>query len=144
MQPASPAADFEPEYLRLLASGELARRYSKARNYVEANQAAVREMHRQVGDLVVDDDDDGIARRGLLLRPLLLPEGIAGTDRVLAFLAGEISRDTYVNLMDRYCPRYRADEYSEIDRPITNAGFREALAAAERLGLTRIDARPAR
>ena len=143
MQPASPAADFEPAYLRLLASGELARRYSKARNYVEANQAAVREMHRQVGD-PVDDDDDGIARRGLLLRPLVLPEGIAGTDRVLAFLAGEISRDTYVNLMDRYRPCYRADEYSEIDRPITNAGFREALAAAERLGLTRIDARPAR
>jgi len=110
---------------------------------VEANQAAVREMHRQLGDLVVDDDS-GIARRGLLVRHLVLPEGIAGTDRVLAFLAGEISRDTCVNLMDRYRPWHRADEYSGIDRPITNAGFREALAAAERLGLTRIDARPAR
>jgi putative pyruvate formate lyase activating enzyme len=121
---------------------ELARRFSKVRNYVEANQAAVREMHRQVGDLVVDAD--GIARRGLLVRHLVLPDGIAGTDRVLAFLAEQVSRDTYVNLMDQYRPCYRADEYSEIDRPITNAEYREALATAERLGLTRIDVRAPR
>jgi putative pyruvate formate lyase activating enzyme len=121
---------------------ELARRFSKVRNYVEANQAAVREMHRQVGDLVVDEH--GIARRGLLVRHLVLPDGIAGTDRVLAFLAERVSRDTYVNLMDQYRPCYRADEYSEIDRPITNAEYREALATAERLGLTRIDVRAPR
>jgi putative pyruvate formate lyase activating enzyme len=99
-------------------------------------------MHRQVGDLVVDEH--GIARRGLLVRHLVLPDGIAGTDRVLAFLAEQVSRDTYVNLMDQYRPCYRADEYAEIDRPITNAEFREALATAERLGLTRIDARAPR
>ena len=109
---------------------------------MEANQAAVREMHRQVGDLV--PDDDGIARRGLLVRHLVLPGGIAGTDRVLAFLAEQISRDTYVNLMDPYRPCYRADGYPEINRPTTSAEFCEALAAAERVGLTRIDVRAPR
>ncbi len=109
---------------------------------MEANEAAVREMHRQVGDLVLDDD--GIAWRGLLVRHLVLPGGIAGTDRALAFLAEQISRDTYVNLMDQYRPCYRADGYPEINRPTTNAEFREALAAAERVGLTRIDARAPR
>jgi putative pyruvate formate lyase activating enzyme len=118
---------------------ELARKYSKVRNYVEANRAAVREMHRQVGDLVLDER--GVARRGLLVRHLVLPGGIAGTDAVLAFLAGEISRKTYINLMDQYRPCYRADEYPEIARRITRTEYREALAAAERVGLTRLDPR---
>ena len=118
---------------------ELARRYSKVRDYVEANRAAVREMHRQVGDLVLDEH--GIARRGLLVRHLVLPGGIAGTERVLAFLAERISRDTYVNLMDQYRPCYRADEYPEIARPLTRREYSEALAAAQRLGLMRIDAK---
>jgi len=117
---------------------ELARRYSKVRGYVQANQAAVREMHRQVGDLALDED--GIARRGLLVRHLVLPGGIAGTEQVLAFLAGGISADTYVNLMDQYRPCYRADEYPEIDRPLTRGEYGDALAAAERLGLRRLDA----
>ncbi len=117
----------------------LARRYSKVRDYVEANRAAVREMHRQVGDLVVDDH--GIAQRGLLARHLVLPQGIAGTEAVLGFIANEVSRDTYVNLMDQYRPCYRADEYPELDRPLTAAEYREALDAAARCGLTRLDAR---
>jgi putative pyruvate formate lyase activating enzyme len=120
----------------------LARKYSKVRNYVEANQAAVREMHRQVGDLVLDES--GIALRGLLVRHLVLPGAIAGTDKVLAFLAGEISRATYLNLMDQYRPCYRADEYPEIDRPTTPEEFREALATAARVGLTRLDQRAPR
>ncbi len=117
----------------------LARKYSKVRSYVEVNQAAVREMHRQVGDLVLDED--GIALRGLLVRHLVLPGGIAGTEQVLAFLANEISRNTYLNLMDQYRPCYRADEYPEIDRPITTEEYREMLATAERLGLARLDQR---
>jgi putative pyruvate formate lyase activating enzyme len=115
----------------------LARRYSKVRNYVEANQRAVREMHRQVGDLVLDED--GVALRGLLVRHLVLPDDIAGTGKVLEFLAKEISRETYLNLMDQYRPCYRADEYPELSRPITGAEYAEALATAERAGLQRLD-----
>ncbi len=119
----------------------LARRYSKVRNYVDVNQATVREMHRQVGDLVVDDH--GIARRGLLVRHLVLPGGIAGTEQVLAFVANAISRNTYLNLMDQYRPCYRTDEYPELDRPIEAAEYRAAREAAERLGLHRLDRRHA-
>ncbi len=115
----------------------LARKYSKVRDYVAVNQAAVREMHRQVGDLVLDAD--GIAQRGLLVRHLVLPDGIAGTDKVLTFLADRISRDTYLNLMDQYRPCYRADEYPGLDRAITSAEYRAALDGAARLGLERLD-----
>ena len=122
---------------------EMAHKYSKLRDYVQVNQAAVREMHRQVGDLVIDEH--GIARRGLLVRHLVLPGGIAGSDRVLAFLADEISRDTYVNLMDQYRPCYRTEEFPELDRPLSDEEYRQAITAAERHGLTRLDARaPAR
>ena len=93
----------------------LARKYSKVRDYVAANRAAVKEMHRQVGDLVLDEH--GIAQRGLLVRHLVLPDDIAGTEAVLEFLAEEVSPNTYVNLMDQYRPCYRADEYPELDRP---------------------------
>jgi putative pyruvate formate lyase activating enzyme len=113
----------------------LARKYSRIRNYVAVNRAAVREMHRQVGDLVIDED--GLARRGLLVRHLVLPNGIAGTERVLKFLSEEVSRDTYLNLMDQYRPCYRAGDYPELDRPITAPEFSEAMASARRYGLHR-------
>ncbi len=118
---------------------ESARHYSKVREYVTANRAAVREMHRQVGDLVIGAD--GIARRGLLVRHLVLPHDIAGTSEVLRFLAEEISTDTYVNLMDQYRPCHRADKYPEIDRRITAEEYRAALQAAREVGLTRLDRR---
>ena len=117
----------------------LARRYSKVPGYVEANRAAVKEMHRQVGDLVTDDR--GIARRGLLVRHLVMPDDIAGTDEVMAFLAEEVSRETYVNLMDQYRPCYRADEYPELGRPVTSDEYRQALETAARHGITRLDQR---
>ena len=113
----------------------LARKYSRIRDYVAVNRAAVREMHRQVGDLVIDET--GLAQRGLLVRHLVLPNGIAGTDQVLQFLAAEISRETYVNVMDQYRPCYRAGEYPEIDRPITSPEFSEALASVRHYGLSR-------
>jgi len=117
----------------------LARKYSKVRNYVEVNRAAVKEMHRQVGDLVLDER--GIAQRGLLVRHLVMPRGIAGTEQVLSFLAEEISTNTYLNLMDQYRPCYRADEFPELDRPITRDEFSEALAIAAGHGLERLDRR---
>jgi putative pyruvate formate lyase activating enzyme len=120
---------------------DIARRYSKVRDYTEINQAAVREMHRQVGDL--DLDRDGIARRGLLVRHLVLPGGLAGTDRVLAFLSREISPRTYVNLMDQYRPCYRADEYPELMRRIAPEEFQRSIDLARKHGLRRLDPRRA-
>ena len=111
----------------------LAKRYSHIKDYVRFNRAAVREMHRQVGDLQVDTE--GLARRGLLVRHLILPNGIAGTEQVLKFLAEEISPNTYINLMDQYRPCYRASDYPELDRPITVAEYREALDLARKTGL---------
>lgn len=117
----------------------LARRYSRVRDHVAVNRAAVREMHRQVGDLVVDDS--GLARRGLLVRHLVLPNGISGTGEVLRFVADELSRNTYLNLMDQYRPCYRADDFPELSRPLSSAEYREALAMAEANGLRRLDRR---
>jgi putative pyruvate formate lyase activating enzyme len=117
----------------------LAHQYSKVRNYVEVNRAAVKEMHRQVGDLLLDAR--GIAQRGLLVRHLVLPNGIAGTGDVLRFLAEEISRNTYLNLMDQYRPCYRADDYPELARPLTQEEYYEALVAANQAGLERLDHR---
>ena len=121
---------------------QLARQYSKVRNYVEVNFAAVKEMHRQVGDLRLDEN--GIALRGLLVRHLVLPANIAGTEKVLAFLAQEISTNTYLNLMDQYHPCYRADDYPLLARPITRAEYDQAQQLAEHYGLRRLDQRHAR
>jgi putative pyruvate formate lyase activating enzyme len=114
----------------------VARKYSKVRNYVEANRTAVKEM---LGDLIVDER--GLARRGLLIRHLVLPDNIADTEKVLDFIAHEISPNTYLNLMDQYRPCYRADEYPPLDRPITSLEYRAALTMAERHGLRRLDQR---
>jgi len=108
---------------------------SHVRNYWEVNQAAVREMHRQVGDLQLDEN--GLAYRGLLVRHLVLPNGLAGTGKVLEFIAREISTGTYLNLMDQYYPCYRAGGIPELSRPVSAAEYQEALAVALRLGLTR-------
>ena len=121
---------------------KLARQYSKVRNYVEVNFAAVKEMHRQVGDLQLDAN--GIALRGLLVRHLVLPANIAGTDKVLAFLAQKISTHTYLNLMDQYYPCYRADDYPLLARPITQAEYDQALQLAQHYGLQRLDQHHAR
>ncbi|QXP84283.1 radical SAM protein [Methylococcus sp. ANG] len=114
-----------------------AHRYSHVRDYWEVNRAAVQEMHRQVGDLRLDQE--GLANRGLLVRHLVLPGGLANTEKVLAFIAREISPETYLNLMDQYHPCYRAGEYPELARPITPTEYQEALDIARRLGLTRLD-----
>ncbi len=112
-----------------------AHRFSHVRDYVEVNRAAVREMHRQVGNLVMDEK--GVAERGLLVRHLVLPGNISGTDDVLDFVAEKISPDTYINVMDQYRPCYRADESPPLDRRITRYEFDRAKAWARNRGLHR-------
>jgi putative pyruvate formate lyase activating enzyme len=121
------------------SDSEIAHRYSHIRDYVRYNRAAVREMHRQVGDLVLDAN--GVARRGLLVRHLVLPGDKAGTDEVLRFIAEEISRDTYLNLMDQYRPCHKAVGDPELGRSLTRGEFEAALENARRHGLARLDQR---
>lgn len=115
----------------------IARKYSKIRNYTEVNQAAVREMHRQVGELELDQN--GLARRGLLVRHLVLPNGMAGTGEVVRFLAQEISANTYLNLMDQYRPAYKSHLLPELNRRLTDEEYQQAIKAANLAGLHRFD-----
>lgn len=117
----------------------IARKYSKVRDYVKVNFAAVKEMHRQVGDLQLNEQ--GIVQRGLLVRHLLLPGELAGTEAVLAFLANDISSNTYLNLMDQYYPCYRASENPPLDRTLYESEYQQAFAYAEQYGLHRLDHR---
>ena len=105
-------------------------------HYVETAMEALKEMHRQVGDLVIDER--GIALRGLLVRHLVLPAGLAGTRRVMEFISGEISPETYVNIMDQYRPCFQASA-PPMNRRITPAEFQEALDMAREAGIRRLD-----
>jgi len=118
---------------------EPARRFCAARNYRNAACTAVIEMHRQVGDLVMDEK--GIALRGLLVRHLVMPGGLAGTPGVMGFLAENVSRDTYVNVMDQYHPCFRAGQDPLINRRVTRAEYTDAVEAALSAGLKRLDTR---
>jgi putative pyruvate formate lyase activating enzyme len=111
----------------------IARRHSKIPDYVEVNRAAVREMYRQVGELMLDEH--GIARRGLLVRHLVLPGGLAGTEQVLEFLSRDLSPTISVNVMGQYQPYFKAAQYPPLDRPLTVEEFQTAVAAARLSGL---------
>jgi putative pyruvate formate lyase activating enzyme len=124
------------------ADEEIAFKYSGAERYPAVNQAAVKEMHRQVGDLVMDEQ--GIARRGLLVRHLVLPKGLAGTAEIARFLAQEVSLDTYVNVMDQYRPCYKARELPPLDHRTSRAEYDRALEEAREAGLHRFDRREPR
>ncbi len=121
------------------ADPEIALRFSRIPDYPQINQKAVKEMHAQVGDLLLDDR--GIALCGLLVRHLILPNNLAGTDQIVKFLAEEISPQTYLNLMDQYRPAYRAHQYPEIDRRITSEEYKRAIQWAVDAGITRLDER---
>jgi len=123
------------------AHGRMSRRFSGVSDYPQVNRAAVREMYRQVGDLQVDEQ--GLARRGLLVRHLVLPNDVAGTDAVMRFLAEEISASTYVNLMDQYRPAYRAHRIADLNRRITEDEYRRTVQMAQEAGLRRLDRRRA-
>jgi len=115
----------------------MAFKYSKAEDYPRAVMTAIKEMHRQVGDLITDQR--GIAMRGLLVRHLVLPEGIAGTAGVVKFLAEEISKNTYINIMDQYHPCFKAFDYPPLNRRITPQEYADAVQMAIDAGLKRID-----
>lgn len=118
------------------SSNKTGRKYSVVSNYWTVVQKAVREMYRQVGDLKMDKN--GIAERGLLIRHLVLPEDLAGTEKVMAFIAS-LSKNAYVNIMDQYYPTNKSHLHSEINRRITPEEFKEALKIAKEKGLHRFD-----
>ncbi len=119
------------------SDAKTAERLSGIKNYPKINQAAVREMHRQVGDLKVDED--GIAQRGLLVRHLVLPDGLAGTEGVVKFLSDEISTNTYLNIMSQYRPCHKAFDIPTLNRPLKDQEFDEAIKLAHQQGLYRLD-----
>jgi putative pyruvate formate lyase activating enzyme len=106
-----------------------------AADYPEVAKAALQEMHRQVGDLVVDEH--GLARSGLLLRHLVMPGGLEETRNILIFVAHAISPDTFVNVMPQYRPEGLASRYPAIGRPLRGAEFRAAIEVARAVGLRR-------
>jgi putative pyruvate formate lyase activating enzyme len=116
---------------------EIARRFSNAPDYPETIKSALKEMHRQTGVLVTDER--GIARQGLIIRHLVLPENLAGTEEVMRFISSELSKDSYVNVMDQYRPAYKADDFPPLDRRITSKEYDSAIEMAKKYGFRRLD-----
>ncbi|MCJ7829195.1 MAG: radical SAM protein, partial [Dehalococcoidia bacterium] len=110
---------------------------SGIKNYPSINRTALKEMYRQVGDLRLNED--GIAVRGLLIRHLVLPNELAGTKEIMKFIAEEISPNSYVNVMSQYHPCYKAFSIRRLNRPLSKQEFLEAVNAAARTGLNRLD-----
>jgi putative pyruvate formate lyase activating enzyme len=121
---------------------ERARRYLGKREYADVMQANVKEMHCQVGDLVLDEG--GLARRGLIVRHLVMPGLVDETEAILRFVADELGPNTYVNLMGQYYPAGRSDKYGEIDRRPHREELEQAFEIADDLGLVRLDPRSRR
>ena len=112
------------------ADAEIARKYSGIENYPEVARAALKEMYRQVGDLQLNEKGEAV--RGLLIRHLVMPGGLAGTAELMGFIAREVSPTSWINVMDQYHPAYLAHRYPEIARTITRQEFEEALKATRR------------
>ena len=110
-------------------------RFSNAPDYPEVIKQILKEMHSQVGDLVINSN--GIAERGLLIRHLVMPNEVSSSEAVLKFIAEEISVHSYVNIMDQYRPEYQAHEYPEINRRITHKEYLEAIQWAKHYHLYR-------
>ncbi len=117
-----------------------AEQLSGIKDYPKVNKAAIREMHRQVGDLQLDEQ--GVAQRGLLVRHLVLPNQLAGTEEVVRFLAQEVSTNTYLNIMAQYHPCYKAFDIPQLARPVNSQEFQEAISLAHQQGLYRLDRHP--
>lgn len=120
------------------ADGEMAARYSSgAATYPEVTHRALREMHRQVG--VARPADDGLIYQGLMIRHLVMPNNVSGTKQVIKWIADNLPKDTYVNLMSQYRPEYKASEYPKISRRITRKEYAAAIRWANEAGLTNVD-----
>jgi putative pyruvate formate lyase activating enzyme len=117
------------------AGEEPAKKFSNAPDYPDVLKEVLKEMHRQVGDLQMDEN--GIAQRGLLIRHLVMPGDLGGTEDLMQFIAKEISQDSYVNVMQQYRPEYRSRDYPELSRRITHGEYLEAVKVARRFGLHR-------
>lgn len=117
------------------SDNEIAERLSGIKNYWNVVRAAVKEMHRQVGDLHIDRM--GIAKRGLLVRHLVLPNNLSGSQKVIDFIADEISKDTYLNIMDQYHPAFNAGKYNDLNRRITTDEYDKVINYAISRGLRR-------
>lgn len=130
---------YMPDFKIWSAAG--AHRYLKARDYPEVARAALVEMHRQVGDLQIDGQ--GLARRGVLVRHLVMPGSTAGTREIAQFLAEEVSASTYLNLMGQYRPsgKVNLNRFPEIDRRVTQVEMKAARREVESAGLKRLDTR---
>jgi putative pyruvate formate lyase activating enzyme len=122
-------------------SAERSRTYLKADNYPQAARAAIAAMHRQVGRLVLDGE--GLAKRGLIVRHLVMPGTLEETRAILTWIAETLGRDTYVNLMDQYYPagKVSAEHYPELNRRLGSREFADARGIARELGLERLDVR---
>jgi putative pyruvate formate lyase activating enzyme len=117
-------------------SDALGEKYTAVKNYGSIAKQAIKEMHRQVGDLIIEN---GIARRGLLVRHLVMPGMLEDSRQVFHFLADEISCNTYLNVMPQYRPAGEATNYEEINRPLHYSEFLEAVKLARKAGLYRLD-----
>ena len=115
--------------------GTVSQKYCKAPDYPEVVKAAIKEMHRQVGDAQINEH--GIMERGLLVRHLVMPNSLAGSSECFRFLAEEISKDTYINIMAQYYPCYEASRDEKISRRITSQEYQETIKQAKKYGLHR-------
>ncbi len=106
-----------------------------APDYPETARQALKEMFRQVGDLQIDNK--GLAQRGLMIRHLVLPEGMAGTREIMSFIVNELSDNSYVNLMDQYRPCGQAGQVAGLDQPLSRQQFAKACAEAKAAGIKR-------
>jgi putative pyruvate formate lyase activating enzyme len=114
------------------ADAAAAKKYSGVSNYPQRMKSAIKEMHRQVGDLVIEN---GVAVSGLIVRHLVLPKGIAGSREIIDFVADKVSSNTYFNLMRQYRPCYRAGEFPELQRYVGPAEYVELYTYAKEKGL---------
>jgi putative pyruvate formate lyase activating enzyme len=115
------------------------KKYADAADYPEIACQALKIMHKQVGDLIIHSD--GLASKGLLIRHLLMPEGLKETGEILRFISTELSPATYVNIMDQYRPCGTSKKHPELERSVSAAEYHEALRMAHEAGLTRLDHR---